>query len=324
MARALWITGRSACEIRRQDVPAGDELIEVETLYSGISRGTESLVFAGKVPEGEYERMRCPHQEGDFPFPVKYGYATVGRIANGERKGKPVFALHPHQDRFALPAADLHTLPDGLRPERAVLAANMETALNIIWDAKAGPGDRIAVIGAGVVGALTAWLAARLPGTQVTLVDVNASRRAIAERLGVAFAGPRDAPSDCDVVIHASASGDGLQTALASAGQEARIVEASWYGERTVEIGLGGSFHSRRLQLVSSQVGAIPPDRAARWSFSRRLRIAFDLLAGSDAPDILISGETPFDTIARDYAAILGDPETLCHRISYRNAPKES
>ncbi|MCO6390973.1 dehydrogenase [Aliihoeflea aestuarii] len=320
--KAFWITGEKKCALRQDELSADNALIEVEMLYSGISRGTEALVFAGSVPKAEYERMRCPHQGGDFPFPVKYGYAAVGRILSGERKGELVFALHPHQDRFALPAGELHALPAGLPPERAVLAANMETALNIVWDSKAGPGDRIAVIGAGVVGALTAWLAARLPGAQTTLVDINPARQSLAGALGVVFAQPDRAPADCDVVIHASASAAGLRTALDCAGVQARVVEASWYGDRSVEIGLGGAFHSRRLQLVSSQVGSIPPDRTARWTYARRLSTALQLLADDDALDTLISGETPFDTLDRDYAAILGNPETLCHRIRYEPSTK--
>lgn len=317
MPKALWITGKGKCALRHEELRTGHNLVEMEALYSGISRGTESLVFAGSVPNEEYERMRCPHQGGDFPFPVKYGYATVARVVNGDGAGRLVFALHPHQDRFALPAGELHALPPGLPAERAVLAANMETALNIVWDSKAGPGDRIAVIGAGVVGALAGWLCAHLPGTDTTLIDINSGRRPLADALGVAFAGPDEAPADCDVVIHASACAAGLRTALGCAGPEARVVEASWYGDRSVEIGLGASFHSRRLQLVSSQVGSIPPDRAARWTCARRLATALRLLASDDALDALISGETPFETLDRDYAAILGNPETLCHRIRY-------
>ncbi len=324
MPNALWITGPKKCVLRQEELSVGDGLIDVETLYSGISRGTEALVFAGSVPEAEYERMRCPHQAGDFPFPGKYGYAAVGRILSGDRKGELVFALHPHQDRFALPSGELHALPAGLLPQRAVLAANMETALNIVWDSKAGPGDRVAVIGAGVVGALTAWLVARLPGAQSTLVDINPARRAIAEALGVAFAEPDRAPVDCDVVIHASASAAGLQTALDSAGPQARIVEASWYGDRSVEIALGGRFHSHRLQLISSQVGSIPSDRAARWTYARRLGAALQLLASDDALDMLISGETPFEALDRDYPTILDNPETLCHRIRYEASTKGS
>ncbi|MBA3325886.1 MAG: dehydrogenase, partial [Rhodobacteraceae bacterium] len=149
MSRALWIAGPGRAELR--DVAEASGEVVVETAFSGISRGTEALVFAGRVPEAERGRMRCPFQEGDFPFPVKYGYAAVGRAVEGPEglRGRDVFVLHPHQDRFAAPAATCVPLPAGVPPGRAVLAANMETALNVVWDAGVGPCDRVAVVGAG-------------------------------------------------------------------------------------------------------------------------------------------------------------------------------
>lgn len=318
--RALWIAGVGAAELRDAALgPPGPDEVLVETLFSGISRGTEALVLAGQVPESEHARMRCPFQAGEFPYPVKYGYAAVGRVAAGpaDVQGRLVFVLHPHQDRFTVPASMAVPLPEGLPPGRAVLAANMETALNVVWDAGAAPGDRIAVIGAGVVGALAAWLAARLPGAEVTLIDVNPDRAPLAAALGCGFAAPTDAPEDCDVVIHASGSAAGLATALAAAGFEAAVVEASWHGAKSVPLPLGAAFHSRRLRLVSSQVGAVPPGRRARWTRRRRLECALALLA-DPALEALIDGETPFADLARDYAAILDRPGTLCHRVRYR------
>lgn len=318
-ADALWITAPGTAELRPTEfAAAGGDTVEVEALFSGISRGTESLVFDGGVPEAEWERMRCPLQAGGFPFPVKYGYAAVGRVTAGQSGliGKQVFVLHPHQASFAAPAAMAVPLPAGVPAERAVLAANMETALNIVWDARAAPGDRIAVIGAGVVGALVARLCARLPGAEVTLVDINPGREGLATALGCAFAAPDACPRDCDIVVHASASSAGLATALDVAGMEARIVEASWYGAKHVAVPLGSSFHSRRLQLISSQVGQVPPDRRVRWTHRRRLEKALSLLADPRL-DALICGETEFCDLPARYAAILADPATLCHRIRY-------
>nr|WP_210730550.1 zinc-binding alcohol dehydrogenase [Roseibacterium persicicum] len=292
------------------------EGVAVEMLYSGISRGTERLVFEGRVPETEHDRMRGPAMEGAFPFPVKYGYCAVGRVAEGALAGRAVFALHPHQARFRLPEAALTPLPDALPPERAVLGANMETALTLVWDSGACPGDRIAVIGAGVVGALAGYLAARLPGAEVTLVDTNPARAPLAAALGCRFALPGDAPADCDVVLHLSASAPGLATAIACAGQEATVVEGSWHGAGTTPVPLGGAFHSRRLRLVGSQVGHVPPARAPRWSYARRMAKALELLA-DPALDALISGETAFADLPARYGAILSDPDTLCHRIRY-------
>lgn len=317
-ARALWVVGPGAVEIREAALaPRAGEVV-VETRFSGISRGTEALVLGGGVPEAERERMRAPMQEGSFPFPVKYGYAAVGRVAEGPGGlvGRDVFVLHPHQDRFAAPDAMAVPLPEGVPPERAVLGANMETALNVVWDAGVLPCDRVAVVGAGVVGALAGWLCARLPGAEVTLVDVDPGRAALAAALGCGFALPEAAPADCDVVIHASASEAGLATALGCAGVEATVAEASWYGERAPAAALGGAFHSRRLRLQSSQVGMVPAARRGRWTNRRRLEAALGLLA-SPALDALVSGETAFADIAGCYGEILARPGTLCHRIRY-------
>ena len=312
-AMALWCTSEETAELR----PGieGDGVL-VDTVFSGISRGTESLVFRGHIPPSEATRMRGPEQEGDFPFPVKYGYSAVGRVREGSLNGQLVFALHPHQDHFRLPEANLHPLPEDVPPERAVLAANMETALNILWDSQASAGDRIAVVGAGVVGSLVAYLAARLPGGDVTVVDSNSSRQRIADEFSCNFAGPEDAPEECDVVIHTSGTEAGLVSSLIMAGQEATVVEASWHGDRMVSLPLGADFHSKRLRLQSSQVGSIPPTRAARWDYSRRLSAALGLLADSRL-DVLISGETEFAKLPAEYGTILSSPDTLCHRVRY-------
>jgi hypothetical protein len=317
-ARALWITAPGVAELRDEAVVAGPGDVVVETRFSGISRGTEALVWRGGVPKSERARMRAPLQAGSFPFPVKYGYAAVGRVADGppDLAGREVFVLHPHQNVFAAPAEMVVPLPRGVPPSRAVLAANMETALNVVWDAGALPCDRVAVVGAGVVGALVAWLCARLPGSQVTLVDIDPARSAVAAALGCDFALPEASPADCDVVVHASASGEGLATALAAAGLEATVVEASWYGDRPPTVGLGGAFHSRRLRLVSSQVGLVPTGRRARWSNRRRLEAALGLLS-NPVLDVLVDGETAFADLPARYGAILDRPGTLCHRIRY-------
>jgi threonine dehydrogenase-like Zn-dependent dehydrogenase len=246
-------------------------------------------------------------QEGAFPFPVKYGYCAAGIVEEGpaDLVGRTVFCLHPHQDLFQAPADRLAVVPDGVPPRRATLAANMETALNALWDGGAGPGDRIVVVGAGVVGLLVAALAARLPGAAVTVVDVEARRRPLAEALGARFAAPEAAPAEADVVFHASASAAGLNTAIGCAGLEGTIVEMSWYGDRPVEVGLGGAFHSRRLRLVSSQVGQVSPGRRPRWNYGRRLAAALGLL-DQPALDLLVAEEVAFAAAPRELPRILG------------------
>ncbi|MFT3974027.1 MAG: dehydrogenase [Amaricoccus sp.] len=317
-ARAFWIEAAGQGALRPAAVAPGPGDVAIATQVSAISRGTEALVFRGGVPASEWARMRAPLQDGDFPFPVKYGYAAVGEVTVGPPAliGRMVFVLHPHQDRFAAPAAMAVPVPPGVPPRRAALAANAETALNVVWDAAIGPGDRVAVVGAGVVGALAGWIAGRIPGTEVTFVDVNPARAALAAALGCGFAVPGEAPGACDAVIHASASAEGLGTALRLAGTEATVVEASWYGDRPVTLGLGAAFHSRRLRLIASQVGELPPLRRPRWTHRRRLEAALALLA-DPAADTLLSGETAFADLPRRYGEILADPDTLCHLVRY-------
>ena len=311
---ALWALGEGNAEL----LPAQEgEGVLVKMLFSGISRGTERLVFEGRVPASQQESMRCNGQEGDFSFPVKFGYCAVGEVLEGELKGKKVFALYPHQNQFRIAQDQLHLLPQGLPEARAVLAANIETALNVVWDSQVSAGDRVNVIGAGVVGALVAYLISRIPGVEITLIDINPARSSLASDLGLAFERPENAPRNCDVVINTSASEDGLNLAIESARNEGRIVEASWFGAGKQSIALGGEFHNRRLSLISSQVGTIPNTKAPRWTFKRRMAKALELLADPTL-DLLISGESDFSELGNDYATILSSPNTLCHRISYQ------
>ena len=299
-ARALWYVAPGKVELRPEAIaePSPNEVL-VATSFSGVSRGTERLIMAGKVGRTEWERMRAPLQSGAFPFPVKYGYCATGIVLAGDKSliGKPVFVLHPHQDHFVAPAAMATVIPDGVSLRRATLAANMETALNALWDSGSGPADRIVVVGGGIVGLLVGYLAAKLPGAQVTLVDVAADRASIAQSLGIAFAPPAACPTDADVVFHTSATAPGLATAIGAAGFEATVIELSWYGDGTVSAPLGGAFHSRRLKLISSQVGHVSAGRRARWDYRRRLEAALMLLQDA-ALDALITQEIAFDDAA--------------------------
>ena len=321
-ARQFWIRSPGRGEIVPADLPPGQAgQVLVRTVFSGVSRGTEALVFNGEVPRSQYQAMRAPFQEGDFPGPVKYGYASVGEVdpagAPPELAGRTVFCLYPHQDLYRVPADAVTPVPDSVPPGRAVLAANMETAVNIFWDARPAAGDRIVVIGAGVVGLLVAWLCRQVPGAAVTAVDVNPEREAAAGALGVAFRTQPDPHPGADLVVHASGQPAGLRTALDVAGVEGAIVEASWYGSRSVPLPLGEAFHSRRLTLRSSQVGRVPPDRAPRWSRKRRMRLALELLR-APALDVLISGESEFAELPAVMARLSRDPRAaLCHRIRY-------
>ena len=318
--RAFWVTAPGRGEIRDEvlGTPADGDVV-VRALYSGISRGTEALVFNGRVPRSEWGRMRAPFQQGEFPAPVKYGYSIVGRVERGPHAltGRTVFVLHPHQTRFIVPAGDVHVLPDGTPSPRAVLAANLETALNGVWDARPHVGDRIAVIGGGTVGCLAAWLVSRIPGCDVELVDINPRRAAVAGALGVRFAEPAAAARDADLVIHASGAPEGLELALQVAAVEARIVELSWFGDQTVPLSLGGAFHARRLTIASSQVGRVAPSQRPRWDTRRRMQLALTLLR-DPALDALITGESEFETLPEVMATLARSPgDSICHRIRY-------
>lgn len=309
IARAFWTVAPGVGEIRSTVLqPSGGVL--VRAIASGISRGTEALVFAGRVPQSQYATMRAPLMEGEFPAPVKYGYSVVGRADTGAR----VFVLYPHQDVFEAPAAMCIAVPDSVPDARAVLAANMETALNILWDAAPLAGERILVIGAGVVGLLTAYLAARIPAARVTVVDIDPSRAAIARSFGCDFALPADAPGEQELIVHSSASAAGLRLALDRAAFEGRIVEASWFGDATPAVPLGEAFHQRRLRIIASQVGSVAPAMRGRRSHGERLATALALL---DDPvlDALVQSRTPFDKLPERMASLLAGG--LCHVVTY-------
>jgi threonine dehydrogenase-like Zn-dependent dehydrogenase len=313
-AQALWYVERGRVELRDEIVgaPKPGE-VRVRARYGAVSRGTERLVFEGRVPESEFDRMRAPFMAGTFPYPVKYGYATVGTV----QEGQSVFVLHPHQSEFLVPREAIVAVPDGVPPLRAVLAANMETALNAVWDGAPGPADRIAVVGAGVVGLLVARLCSRMPGAQVTVVDVAPDRAPLALALGARFAMPDDAPADCDLVFHASASAGGLATALRLAGEEGTIVELSWHGTGDVAVPLGRAFHSRRLRLMSSQVGQVAASRRPRWTHRRRLSAALALLDDATL-DVLLAPPIDFAELpARLPGLLAADADARCPLIRY-------
>jgi threonine dehydrogenase-like Zn-dependent dehydrogenase len=284
-----------------------------------VSRGTETLVFRGGVPASQYAAMRAPFQEGDFPGPVKYGYLNVGVVEHGppELTGRTVFCLYPHQTAYVVPADAVTVVPEQVPPTRAVLAGTVETAVNTLWDAAPLLGDRIAVVGAGMVGCCVARLLARFPAARVTLVDVDASRADVAAALGVGFATPDDAVGGCDLVVHTSATSAGLQCSLDLLGSEGEVIELSWYGDAETRLSLGGSFHSGRLSIRASQVGMVSPARRGRRSPADRTALALELLR-DPAFDALLSGSSRFDELP-DVMARLADGNLpgLCHTITY-------
>jgi threonine dehydrogenase-like Zn-dependent dehydrogenase len=319
-ASAFWVVEPGRGEIRPAPLPPrGPEDVRVRSLVSGVSRGTELLVFRGGVPESQYAAMRAPFQEGEVPGPVKYGYLNVGVVEEGPASlvGRTVFCLHPHQTEYVVPAAAVTVVPEGVPAARAVLAGTVETAVNALWDARPFVGDRVAVVGAGMVGCCVARLLARMPGVEVTLVDVDASRAPVAAALGASYASPAGAVGDLDLVVHASATSAGLQTALDLLAPDGEVLELSWYGDTPVTVSLGGSFHARRLGLRASQVGAVAAGRRGRRTTGDRLALALDLL-DDPAFDVLLTGESPFGELP-DLLPKLADGSVpaLCHTITY-------
>ena len=344
-AQAFWVTGPEGGaagnpgrktenagsdeprgEIRPAELrPPGDGEVLVRTLFSGVSRGTETLVFRGEVPADQHAAMRAPFQEGDFPYPVKYGYLNVGVVEEGPPGlvGRTVFCLYPHQTAYVVPRDAVIELPDGVPPRRAVLAGTVETAVNALWDAAPLVGDRVTVVGAGMVGCSVAALLARFPGVEAQLVDTDPARAAVAAALGVPFAAPADAARGRDLVIHASATSAGLQRSLELLAPEGTVLELSWYGDRPVTLSLGGAFHSGRLAIRSSQVGTVSPARRGSRSYADRMALALRLLR-DPAFDALITGSSPFEQLPGVLARLAdGTLPALCHLITYGNTDKE-
>jgi threonine dehydrogenase-like Zn-dependent dehydrogenase len=319
-AQAFWLRSPGCGEIRTVALAEpGEADVLVRTVCSGVSRGTETLVFRGGVPPAQYATMRAPFQEGDFPYPIKFGYLSVGSVEQGpsDLVGRTVFCLYPHQTSYVVPATAVTVVPDGVPPARAVLAGTVETAVNALWDAAPLLGDRVAVVGAGMVGGCVARLLSRFPALQVTLVDVDADRADLAAALGVDFALPAEATGDRDLVVHASATSAGLQRSLELLAPEGTVIDLSWYGDAEVRLSLGGRFHSGRLGIRASQVSALSPARSGSRTKADRLALALELLR-DPAFDALITGQSRFgelpDVMTRLAA---GSLPALCHTIAY-------
>ncbi len=319
-AQAFWVRAPGVGEIRPVTLPEpGQDDVVVRTLCSGVSRGTEALVFSGSVLPSQYSAMRAPFQEGNFPGPVKYGYLNVGTVDHGPAplRGRMVFCLYPHQTAYVVPACAVAVVPEGVPPARAVLAGAVETAVNALWDAAPLLGDQVTVVGAGMVGCCVARLLSRFPAAQVTLVDVDANRADVAAALGVDFALPPAATGNQDLVVHASTTSAGLQLSLELLATEGTVLDLSWYGDGEVQLSLGGAFHSKRLGIRASQVGTLSPARSGRRTSADRLALALELLR-DPAFDVLITGQSHFDELPDVMSRLAtGTLPALCHTITY-------
>ena len=322
--RALFYEKAGSASLKTVELrPLAANEVLVKTLYSGISRGTESIVFNGKIPESEWQAMRCPHQTGDFSFPVSYGYAVVGKVIAVGRDitkmftDETVFVLHPHQESIIVTEDMARPVLEQIPANRAVLSANMETALNAVWDSNLETHHRVSVVGGGVVGLLTAYVASQISDNPVTLIDINPNKKTIAEKLGLNFALPNNAAGEQDIIFHTSANGAGLQTAINLLTFEGSVIEMSWYGDKPVQLSLGGPFHSKRLKIISSQVGHVSPAKRATHDYGERMAEAMQLLA-DPVLDHLLEAPIAFNALPEALPDIFSsDSETLCQLIKY-------
>jgi 2-desacetyl-2-hydroxyethyl bacteriochlorophyllide A dehydrogenase len=323
---SIWFPKAQSVELRAESLSSpGPEEVRIEALASGISHGTEMLVYRGQVPADL--PLDLPTLRGSFAFPVKYGYASVGRVAEagnavtGVEAGDTVFVLHPHQTAYVVPASLATRLPADLPPEHGVFLANVETGVNVLLDARPRLGDRVIVFGQGVIGLVLTQLLRRVGVGRVIGVDPIPARRRLARELGADEALPPEEATPAavraltggigaDLAIEASGNPAALAAAVESVGQEGTVVVPSWYGTKPVCLPLGGSFHRGRVRIVSSQVGALDPALAPRWDRARRQALAIDMLARLQL-DPLITHRIPFARAADAYALIDRHPEDV-------------
>jgi 2-desacetyl-2-hydroxyethyl bacteriochlorophyllide A dehydrogenase len=320
-ARALWFEGRHRAVLQEEMLP---ELkpgwCKLESLFSNISPGTESLILSGQVPEEVYQEMKCPYMGGQFPFPVKYGYSLVGRITDGPKAllGKIAHLLHPHQDKCMVRIDDIFLVPPAVPAQRATLASNLETAVNAIWDAQFSVGDHALVVGFGAIGALVARLLSFFPGCRVKVMDTNPDKRRMAEKMGFKVLYPGKETEKFDLAFHASGNPSGLQSAVNLVGFEGKVVEMSWYGKHKVSLSLGGNFHSQRKSIISSQVSYLSPGQRSRWNHRRRKSLVFDLLQRLEFDEHL-TYSVAFSKLPEIYSKLkILSRENLGYLVSYQ------
>ncbi len=309
-ATALWSSGQHTAALQSDPLASPEPgQVLVMALHSAISRGTESLVYAGGVPESVGDSMRAPFQQGNFAGPVKYGYLSVGVVtAVGDDHdrhllARRVFCLYPHQDRYVVPREALTLVPDGVPSARAALAGVLEVAINVIWDTAPAFGDRIAVIGCGLVGASVAMVLSQFPLQRFTLVDPAPRSESLAQSLGASWATPGNLIGEFDIVIHCSGTQEGLALGLSALAYEGEIIEASWFGQNSPDVPLGHDFHAKRLSIRCSQVSSVAAGNRARRTRADRMALAMEQLHRPIYDD-LITGRSPFDQLPHTLAEV--------------------
>ena len=313
MSLALWHNSDFTSELKEEKNSKIDiDQIEVKSLFSLISTGTERLVASGEVPVSSFEFMAVPYMKGNFSFPIKYGYSLVGKVTSvGKLYGKIVHLLHPHQGKCLVKEVDVMIVPDEIPAKRATLASNVETALNAIWDAEISIGDKVLIAGFGMIGSLLARVLSFMPEVEIVIMEKDANRVKMVQKMGFTFIDDPE-PSYFDVAFNTTSNEKALQIAIQSVGLEGKIIEMSWYGTKNVNINLGADFHYHRKQIISSQVSKIPSDKQSRWDYKRRKEVVFKLLKSplfdEHITDVLTFAETPafFDKLRAGGVSGLG------------------
>jgi 2-desacetyl-2-hydroxyethyl bacteriochlorophyllide A dehydrogenase len=317
LRRSLYFTAPHTIDVREEPLPAlAAGQVLAQTLCSAISPGTEMLVYRGQVPTEMAVDETIAALGGQFRFPLKYGYSAVGRVlelgpgVDSAWQGRTVFAFNPHESHVIADIAQLFPLPDDVDAETALFLPNMETAVNFLLDGAPLIGERVAVLGQGVVGLLTTALLARCPLANLTTFDHYPLRRETSLALGAHVSlSPESSPAlQADLTYELSGSPAALDAAIALTGFDGRIVVGSWYGQKRAALDLGGRFHRSRIRLISSQVSTLTPALSGRWDKARRLQVAWAMLRAV-RPGRLITHRVPLAAAAEAYTLIDQHPE---------------
>ena len=316
--QSFWLVKKNKPKIISSDIfyKKNSKSVLVKTLYSGISKGTEKLVANGKVNFTQFDIMRCPLQEGDFDFPIKYGYINIGEIINGPKFliGKNIFTLSPHQSIFKISLNNINIIKSK-NIKKYLLTANMETAVNIFWDSQTKKNNKILIIGLGSVGLLTAFYFKLRGYENLYVTDINTNKRKISNKLNLNFVNFSKV-KNLDCIINTTSSYEILNTCFTKLNLDGKVVEASWYGQGYGKLNLGNDFHSKRLKIISSQVSNIPPHMQKKQTYKSRLKIAIDSLS-DDKLMCLINSKSKFENLEKDYISILNNKNIIMHAVKY-------
>ena len=317
-AQSFWVNkkrGSIKKELLNQSL-GNDELL-VKAYYSGISYGTEKIVHDSQVPANQYEFMRAPHQVGEFNKEVKYGYLSVGKVVVGPKSmmNKMVYTMFPHQSMYILKSSLATLIPSHIPYKRALLTANMETAINAMWDSQPSIGDNTYVIGAGIVGILMAYVLSSTFGIKVTVIDNNASKKKLCKFFNIDFENNINCIKDPDIIFECSGNASVLSDLINNSTLETKICILSWYGKQQSKIKMGENCFSRRLEIIFSQVGNITPIQSKKWDNLSRRALALKLLDNKKLDSLIDKQEIKLKELPNFFKK--GNTNGLCKVVKY-------